>query len=103
MIVLVVVIAMLALCVLAAIGFSKGLPSRGRARKLFAAWVLFESLWLPYPMQLDALTGLNFEVPSGPLAGIRFAVEAGLPVHQRLDGPQFETDWTTTIGAQYAF
>ena len=58
---------------------------------------------LPYPMQLDVLAGLDFEVPSGPLAGIRFAVEAGLPVYQRLDGPQLETDWTTTIGAQYAF
>jgi hypothetical protein len=54
-------------------------------------------------MQLDALLGLNLEVPSGPLAGIRLAVEAGLPVYQRLDGPALETDWITTLGLQYAF
>jgi hypothetical protein len=54
-------------------------------------------------MQLDALIGINFEVPHGPLNGIRFAVEAGLPVYQRVDGPALETDWITTVGAQYAF
>lgn len=54
-------------------------------------------------MRLDALAGLNFIVPATPLEGIRFAVEAGLPVYQRLDGPGLETDWILTVGTQYAF
>ncbi len=53
-------------------------------------------------MRLDALAGLNFMVPKGPLSGIRFAVEAGLPAYQRLDGPGLETDWIATVGVQYA-
>ena len=32
--------------------------------------------------------GANFVVPSGPLTGVRLAVEGTLPVYQRLDGPQ---------------
>jgi len=54
-------------------------------------------------MRLDALAGLNLVIPSGPLHGIRFAIEAGLPAYQRLDGPGLETDWIMTIGLQYAF
>lgn len=53
--------------------------------------------------RLDALLGLNFIMPAGPLAGIRLAIEAGLPAYQRLDGPALETDWTLTTGVQYAF
>jgi hypothetical protein len=54
-------------------------------------------------MRLDALVGINFVVPRGALTGIRLALEAGLPVYQRLDGPGLETDWVTTVGLQYAF
>jgi len=54
-------------------------------------------------MRLDALAGLNFAVPMGVLEGVRFAVEAGLPAYQRLDGPGLETDWLLTVGVQYAF
>jgi len=54
-------------------------------------------------MRLDALAGLNFAVPTGVLQGVRFAVEAGLPAYQRLDGPGLETDWLVTVGVQYAF
>jgi hypothetical protein len=54
--------------------------------------------------RIDALLGVNFlVVRSGPLAGTRFAVEGGLPVYQKLDGPQLETDWVLTAGFQYAF
>ncbi len=53
--------------------------------------------------RLDLLLGLNFIVPEGALSGIRFAVEVGLPVYQRLDGPGLETDWMSTVGVQYAF
>lgn len=53
--------------------------------------------------RLDILLGLNFLVTGGPFAGNRFAVEAGRPVYQHLDGPQLETDWRLTAGWQYAF
>jgi hypothetical protein len=54
-------------------------------------------------MRLDVLAGVNFVMPSGPADGIRFALEAGLPAYQRLDGPGLETDWIVTAGIQYAF
>jgi len=53
--------------------------------------------------RLDVLAGLNFMLPEKMLGGVRFAVEAGLPAYQRLDGPGLETDWMLTVGAQYAF
>jgi hypothetical protein len=53
--------------------------------------------------RLDVLAGVNFQLPSGPLDGVRFAIEAGLPTYQHLDGPGLETDWITTVGVQYAF
>jgi hypothetical protein len=31
------------------------------------------------------------------------ALEIGAPVYQDLNGLQLETDWTTTLGWQYAF
>jgi hypothetical protein len=54
-------------------------------------------------MRLDTLFGFNFVVPGTPLAGTRFAIEAGLPIYQRVDGPQLGTSWIMTVGAQYAF
>jgi hypothetical protein len=53
-------------------------------------------------MRLDWLAGVNFAVPGGVLEGIRIAIEGGLPVYQRLDGPGLETDWIATFGIQYA-
>lgn len=51
--------------------------------------------------------GLNFGVnlmgQAGLLAGQRLAVELYLPLHRDLNGPQMETDWTITVGWQYAF
>ena len=47
--------------------------------------------------------GVTFQLPSDPLHGVRFAIEAGLPTYQHLDGPGLETDWITTVGVQYAF
>jgi hypothetical protein len=54
-------------------------------------------------MRLDALAGVNFMLPVTALKGLRFAIEAGLPAYQNLDGPGLETDWITTVGVQYAF
>ena len=52
--------------------------------------------------RLDVLAGVNLMVPEGLLAGIRFAIEAGVPAYQYLDGPGLETDWVATVGVQYA-
>ena len=51
--------------------------------------------------RVDALVGVNF-VPAG-LNSLRLAVEVGVPVYQKLDGPQLETDMVFTLGAQYTF
>ena len=53
--------------------------------------------------RVELSAGVNTVVTGGPLAGLRLAAEAGLPVYQRLAGPQLETDVTVTVGAQYAF
>jgi hypothetical protein len=53
--------------------------------------------------RLDALLGLNVYVRKGPLRGHRFALEAGVPFYQHLDGPQLETDWRAVLGWQLAF
>jgi len=54
-------------------------------------------------IELDALLGANFTVPLESLHGLRFAVEAGIPVYQYLDGPGLENDYVVTVGVQYAF
>jgi len=51
--------------------------------------------------RVDALFGVNY-VPRG-LTSLRVAAEAGVPVYQKLDGPQLETDLVFTLGAQYTF
>jgi len=52
---------------------------------------------------LSVNLGVNVMVPSGPLMGTRFAVEGGLPVLQRLDGPQVERDYTVSVKLMKAF
>jgi len=47
--------------------------------------------------------GINFIGQRGALRGHRFALEAGVPIMQNLNGPQLETDWTLALGWQYAF
>jgi len=46
--------------------------------------------------------GLAYDLPGG-LRGQRLAVELSVPVHQDLDGPQLEQDWSLTTGWQWAF
>jgi hypothetical protein len=52
---------------------------------------------------VTALFGVNLAGQSGLLRGQRLALEAGLPLYRKLNGPQMETDWTLTVGWQYAF
>jgi len=52
---------------------------------------------------LELFGGINTVVTEGPLKGHRFALEAGAPVYQDLNGPQMERDWSLTAGWQYAF
>lgn len=53
--------------------------------------------------RVDVLLGLNLFAETGPLAGNRFAIEAGVPVHQWLDGPQLETDLLLSAAWDWTF
>ena len=53
--------------------------------------------------RLDAYLGLDFYLPAGFMRGVRFALEAGLPADQYLDGPQLRHRWSLTLGLQYGF
>ena len=47
--------------------------------------------------------GLNTVFRNGALKGHRFAIEATIPVHQKLNGPQLERDHAIMVGWQKAF
>lgn len=53
--------------------------------------------------RIDVLVGVNFLMPSGILEGNRLALEFGVPVYERLDGPRLETDYRLVLGWQYVF
>ncbi len=53
--------------------------------------------------RLEVLPGLNLNLPLGPLGTHRLALEFAIPVFQRLDGPQLETDYRVVVGWQKAF
>lgn len=53
--------------------------------------------------RLDVFGGINYYCRDGLLAGHRFAVEAGTPIYQDLNGPQLGMDWMITLGWQKAF
>lgn len=52
--------------------------------------------------RVDLLFGVNLVGQRGPICGHRLAAEFGVPVHQDLNGPQMETDWTFMVGWQKA-
>ncbi len=51
--------------------------------------------------RLELLLGLGFSPADGAFKGHRLAAEWGSSLHQDLNGPQLETDWTLTLGWQY--
>jgi hypothetical protein len=51
--------------------------------------------------RLTVTPGFTLELPQ--LANQRLAVEVGVPVHQDLDGPQLEQDWTIKAGWLWDF
>jgi len=53
--------------------------------------------------RLDLLFGVNLFARHGRLAGNRLALEVGVPVYQRLDGPQLETDWMIRASWDWTF
>jgi hypothetical protein len=50
--------------------------------------------------RVDLALGLNLWHTGN---GARFAIEAGVPVYQNLDGPQLGTEWFMTTGLQFAW
>ena len=50
--------------------------------------------------RVDLLFGVNLAGQAGAICGHRLAAEFGFPVHQDLNGPQMETDYTFTLGWQ---
>ncbi len=53
--------------------------------------------------RVNLALGANYYFHSGFLKDHRLAVEVSAPIHQNLDGPQLETDWTATVGWQKAY
>jgi hypothetical protein len=53
--------------------------------------------------RVDLLFGTNFYVPTGALKGTRVNIEAGLPIYERLNGPQLSTRWLFSAGVTYSF
>ena len=47
--------------------------------------------------------GLNLAGQTGILQGHRVTLEAAIPIHQDLNGPQMESDYVVTIGWQYSW
>ena len=76
---------------------------RGRDPNLNTVMVQSASTTLQGGQRADAIFGLNFIIPRGPMMGNRLALEGGLPVHQRLEGPQLETDHFFTVSWQKTF
>ena len=52
--------------------------------------------------KVSMLFGLNW-IPGSSYKGLRLSLEAGIPVHQSLNGPQMEEDFVLSTGIQYPF
>jgi len=52
--------------------------------------------------RVDLPFGFNVHFPVGPLQGHRLGLEFAFPIHQDLNGPQLENDWSLTLGWRWA-
>ncbi len=53
--------------------------------------------------RIEGLLGANFLVPSGTLQGLRFGVEAGLPLYEKVNGTRLGADWSLRLGVTHHF
>ena len=53
--------------------------------------------------RLDILGGVHIYANKGPLKGLRFSAEAGVPIYQNIAGPNLELDWLVNVGVTYVF
>ena len=53
--------------------------------------------------RVDFPIGINLRLPSGPLAGQRFGLEAVWTAHEDTHGPRIASDWTVSLGWQGTF
>lgn len=52
---------------------------------------------------ISGYAGVIYAGDKGVLSGQEFSIEFGMPVYQRLDGPQLETDYRLTAGWRFSF
>lgn len=53
--------------------------------------------------RLEAIFGVNFLAPRGPLDGHRLSADLRLPLWEDVNGSRLGVDYTATVGWQYAF
>jgi len=53
--------------------------------------------------RLDFLGRLNFAIPRGLFKGNRITLEGGLPLYQKLNGPQLRADYRVGVSWQWTF
>ena len=53
--------------------------------------------------KVSILPGIRFSCPRGALKGHTLAIGGGLPVYQRLNGPQPEEDWQINVSWNWSF
>lgn len=53
--------------------------------------------------RIEALAGVNYVIPGGFLKNHRLAADVRVPVWQKRNGLGLGTDYTATVGWQYAF
>jgi hypothetical protein len=53
--------------------------------------------------RVNGFLAVNLQVPSGPMAGHRLALEWGGALLESLNGPQMSADWTLNVGWEFSF
>lgn len=54
-------------------------------------------------IRVNGYLAMNFQIPTGPLAGHRVALEWGGPLLESLNGPQISRDHLLNVGWEYSF